>query len=204
MERTMFVRFQSAAYSRARDLPDQNDVSKWLCLMRHYGLPTRLLDWSRSPLVAAYFALKERPIKTPTIWVLNPDILNNYFETVAPVLILRDKTPDKKLRTHFLDIAHEKDQEKSVLAVHPPEVDNRILAQRSTFTIHGIATPLQYLKLNRSYLFRIQISRSGAQDIRKALKLFGYDDSVLFPDLGHLASLIASEYKFPTSLARLD
>lgn len=194
MERSMFVRFQSGAYSRARDLPDQNDVSKWLCLMRHYGLPTRLLDWTRSPLVAAFFALKQRPIKTPTIWVLNPSRLNNYFKTIAPVLIMRDKTPDKKLRNHFADILRQKDEEKSILAIHPPEVDGRILAQRSTFTIHGIPTPLQNLKLDGSYLYKIRISRNGAQNISRALKLLGYDESVLFPDLDHLASLITTEH----------
>lgn len=195
-ERTLYVKFQSAAYSRARNLPDQNDVSKWLCLMRHYGLSTRLLDWTTSPLVACYFALAESPLKTPTIWAINPDVLNGYFKSIAPTLILRDSTPDARLNMHLKNVLEDGEQEDSVLAVEPPEIDNRLLAQKARFTIHGVPTELQKFKIDRSYLHKIRLTNTGAKELRNALKLFGYKESVMFPDLDHLALELADAYKY--------
>jgi hypothetical protein len=48
----------------------------WLCLMQHYSLPTRLLDWSESILPALYFAAKGHPEEDGEIVVLNARRLN--------------------------------------------------------------------------------------------------------------------------------
>jgi len=51
-----FVRYAPAV---AKDLPPPGDKAAWLVLMQHHGLPTRLLDWTESALVALYFVVSE-------------------------------------------------------------------------------------------------------------------------------------------------
>ncbi len=83
-------RYVNDYFTRASHLqhntPPADDYSGWLALMQHYGLPTRLLDWSRSPLVALYFAVcnEKEWDKDGCIWVLIPDILNRVEELEKP------------------------------------------------------------------------------------------------------------------------
>src|SRR5260370_271273 len=68
-------RFRLRARSFASRVPDWGDHLLWLLLMQHYGVPTRLLDWTESILVALYFATD--PNGEPgEVWCMNPSRLN--------------------------------------------------------------------------------------------------------------------------------
>ena len=51
---------------------------EWLSLMRHYGIPTRLLDWTHSFLVAAYFAVDDADkARDCAIWALDFNLIDD-------------------------------------------------------------------------------------------------------------------------------
>ena len=86
-ERNLTNDFQMRAsvLPMAKSRPKLSEDASWLTLMQHYGLPTRLLDWTRSPLVALYFAVCEKSTwdkdgKDACVWVLNPGKLNENLE----------------------------------------------------------------------------------------------------------------------------
>jgi hypothetical protein len=121
----------------------------WLCGMQHYGIPTRLLDWSESLAVALYFTTRPLGIDlvAPTIWVLDPFRLNALssgngnsipLSTEPHVLANADISFDE------FELAKERTQ--LPVPVVPDFVFNRLANQNGTFTIHGTDTrPLDEL-----------------------------------------------------------
>ena len=90
-ERDMLKTFQQDAAPRAREKP--RTEWEWICLAQHYGLPTRLLDWTQNPLVALYFAVApssstEDPVDG-AFFELDPALLNRYAMEDAPSVAIR-------------------------------------------------------------------------------------------------------------------
>jgi hypothetical protein len=67
--------FMAMAESRGAKCPPSNDFASWLILARHYGLPTRLLDWSANPFVALYFAA-QNDTHDGCLWAIYPFYMN--------------------------------------------------------------------------------------------------------------------------------
>src|SRR3982751_548545 len=63
--------FKRKAHQFLVQPPDPDDDFQWLALMQHHGAPTRLLDFTWSPYVAAFFAL-ERTLNDGVVWAMNP------------------------------------------------------------------------------------------------------------------------------------
>jgi len=199
---------------------------EYLHLMQHYRCPTRLLDWTEGALIALYFAVrisreqeKEANDKSysPCVWMLNPSWLN-YENDVINDLAGRDpKTKQYKSLVRYTDYwAMEKYHEDRIvlerylcreedlsakypIAVFPPHIDIRIVAQKSVFTIHGLEK--DGFRVLADNCKDIQIAKilitadmKELDDIRNELAILGITETTLFPDLEGLSREIQAEY----------
>lgn len=170
-----------------------NEVD-WLFLMQHYGLPTRLLDWTESPLTALFFTVWEPGYDSESadLWALNAPKLN--APQIGQEMVVIPPQGYKVIRRIAKDAFRgiQRDDSNEILAIYPPHTDIRMLVQQSVFTIHATRTPLDQLENKEEFLWKIEIPPHQKEHLRNFLLMFGITHSTLFPDLEHLAEDLAS------------
>lgn len=133
-----------------------------LALAQHHGLPTRLLDWSRNPLVAAYFAVEDKHDGDSLIYAFEH---NTFIKT--------DVKPDPFAQ-------------KSIGKFIPHHVTPRITAQTGVFTIH----PNARKPFDSDRVQRWRIPNDARESIKHTLYQYGIHRASLFPDLDGVAKHI--------------
>lgn len=163
-ERNLLYRFQVQALSHLSQRPSSD--WEWYFIAQHYGLPTRLLDWTENLFVGIYFALYDivrnksfaevtssqatsLPESSgtpdgPVIWILDADDLNRVTAGDASSFIPEgDFTAEwlpeniEKGKPHQVDEEDVTITNEKPIALLPPRTTNRIIAQQGVFTIHG-------------------------------------------------------------------
>ncbi|HVL38573.1 MAG TPA: FRG domain-containing protein, partial [Fimbriimonadaceae bacterium] len=111
------------------------EMSHWemLVVARHHGLPTRLLDWSYSPLVAAHFAtLKERPEHDRVVWQLDFRRVHEHFG-IKPVSLLVEDVDEllSERGTNLKDLLDGRmpSEVRFACLFEPPALDARLVSQ---------------------------------------------------------------------------
>ena len=194
-EKNITAGFISKAPARyAKDCPSLADAASWLILMQHYGLPTRLLDWTESPLVALFFAVLEHDCVPGALWVLYPYKLNeDSIDSIGREEILNPQI-DRIQPIFKASYASMTENTNKTVAVMAPHTDLRVLVQQSAFTVHGSRTALNKLQNKDEFLLKIEIPAEQKPGFRTYLRDLGINISSLFPDLEHLArSLVLDE-----------
>jgi len=163
--------------------PGEQEELKWVQLAQHFGLRTRLLDWTRNGSVALYFACQERDIDG-IVFVLNPVDLNRQVDSKKPRVF--DAALDAKLIRSYLRLKGKRNKRgRRTIAVNPVWNSERIMLQQGVFTLHGT----REFALDGSQapsLCGIPILADSKSSLIEELERVGISEMTIFPEPEHV------------------
>ncbi|WP_277234734.1 FRG domain-containing protein [Phocaeicola salanitronis] len=170
LEKQLFFEFKRRYHLYTQENP-KNDMDV-LFLAQHYGLPTRLLDWTYNPLIALYFACETDKDDGCVFYVKMPNDLRSHKQNYNG-----QKMPE----TIDEIIEH-----KQNVFITPESVDIRIQNQQGLFLL---CNPEEDIRGES-----IIIAKSEKKKILKSLALCGFDEQFIYPSLDSLSRSIKAKY----------
>lgn len=196
--------FRRKAKLFLQHIPTEDDIFQWLALMQHYGAPTRLIDFTWSPFVAAFFAL-EKAKTDCAVWAVNTTILKKieyYFPpNQVPLTAPRPESGLEHYRQIFIRNTNN-GRVPFITAGEPYDMNQRQIAQSGTFLIPGILhIPIEGIlssyqppeKVIVKFVLRSSKIRDEAME---SLYYMNISNATLFPGLEGMAHSLAYELEF--------
>jgi hypothetical protein len=162
----MFRVFTAKAIPYLRERP--RDEWEFLALAQPYGLPTRLLDWTWNPLVAAFFSVRECEHDDGAVYTLYAAMVPSHPQDTPPL------------------------EAKGYCIYKPPHFDDRIVAQSASFTSQD--EPDQEFPAHECDVITIPAGLKA--DIRHRLRILNIHTGALFPSLTGVAAAIRENDKY--------
>lgn len=198
LEESLMRNFKKYAYA---DLGQYQNFWQTLSLAQHHGLPTRLLDWTYSPLVAAHFATEnlEEYDRDGCLWCVDFTVLHKLLP--SPLKAMLDKSRSSSFTIEMLedigDFQTLKNLQKEpfVLFFEPASMLDRIANQYALFSLVSDSSVLlsDLLKDNDCY-YRIIIPHEIKLEIRDKLDYINISERMIYPGLDGICKWISRRY----------
>jgi len=200
LEKHLLRNFKKYAH---RSVVEKDSIWNWLSVAQHYGLPTRLLDWTYSPFVAMHFATAD--IDTfnvdGVIWAVNyvkthnilPEKLSRKLEEEgANVFTVEMLFESIKSLTELENLS----SDPFILFFEPPSIDDRIVNQFAFFSMSSDSRVVlnSWLEDKMDFWRKIVIPAELKWEIRDKLDQANITERVLFPGLDGLTKWLARHY----------
>lgn len=186
--------FYVDSYARGRDFI-KNSTNSWefLSIMQHFGIPTRLLDWSESLATALFFALSAKNPE-PQIWIVNPFLLNASNTTNSKRIFtigMDQNIPDYE--NCFVSIDNKQDWPfKDPIFLQIPWANERMKNQKGFFTVHVDETPMEVSC--EENVRKVVINEEAIPGVKRFLEYAGINDDTIFPDLDGFGRFLRKKY----------
>jgi len=184
------------------------DESIWKAMIvgQHHGLPTRLLDWTHSVLVALHFADTEDNLanldkRNCVVWRMDAREINQKLPRKYIEALSRKRTFifSVKLLSEIVNSIEDYDRDmngQSLVTIEPPSIDQRIVNQYSFFTIipSGISDLEKYLYDNTERTIKYIIDKNLRWDLRDILDQLNLSERIIYPGIDGIAKWLARHY----------
>ena len=207
IEPGLIRKFKRQYYHYSADAPAPTDYPEWLAIMRHYGAPTRLLDWTYSFFAGVFFAI-ENSTTQAALWALNTTVLERELKTrFADIYDKLECSRNVQVIEQFTDTLARRPPVAFVSTLRSYRLNQRLAVQQGLFLCPGDLTKSFEDNLAAvigntppaSVLVKLRISadRTFRKDLLRRLHRMNMNNATLFPGLDGFARSLKQFLAFP-------